>query len=69
MKFSRLFQPRNPLFWLMLAINALSLVLAFIAQTRALNSLGTVIVYGFALSNAVLGIGLAWRLAADPGKE
>lgn len=65
MKFSRLFQPRNPLFWLMITINTLSLILAAIAQTRTLNPLGNLLVYGFALSNALLGIWLAWRLASS----
>lgn len=64
MKFSRLVQPRNPLFWLMIVINALSLILAIIAQTHQLHSKGTLIVYGFAACNAVLGIFLAWVLAA-----
>lgn len=69
MKFSRLFQPRNPLFWLMLAVNALSLILAVVAQTRTLNSLGNILVYGFAIGNALLGILLAWRLASDDQKK
>lgn len=63
MKFSRLFQPRNPLFWLMLTVNALSFLLLFIAQTRPLNTFGAFLVGGFAVGNALLGIFLAWRLA------
>lgn len=62
MKFSLLFQPRHPLFWLMLAVNALSFPLALIAQTRTLNTLGSVLVAGFAICNALLGLFLAWRL-------
>jgi hypothetical protein len=62
MKFSRLFQPRNPVFWLMLTVNVLSFLLLFIAQTRPLNTLGTFLVGGFALGNALLGIFLARRL-------
>jgi hypothetical protein len=35
MKLARLWQPRNPAFWLMVALNLLSTVLAWIA--RSLN--------------------------------
>lgn len=70
MKFSRLVQPRNPLFWLMIVINALSFILAIIAQTHRLHPKGTLIVYGFAACNAVLGIFLAWVLATGKtGKD
>lgn len=70
MKLPRLFQPYNPLFWLMIAVNVLSLILATIAQTRPLNGLGSFIVYGFAACNALLGILLAWKLASgDRRKE
>lgn len=46
----------------MLALNALSYGLAWIAQNRALNTLGMLLVGGFALVNALLGIWLMWRL-------
>ncbi len=62
MKLSRLFQPRNPLFWMMLILNALSTCLAWMVQTLPLSSLGLWVVGGFALGNAVLGTWLAWRL-------
>lgn len=62
MKFSRLFQPRNPLFWLMLTVNALSFLLLHVAQTRTLDTPATLLVAGFALCNACLGAFLAWRL-------
>jgi len=65
MKWSRLFQPRNPLFWLMLALNALSPALAWVARNRALNGWGVLLVSVFALGNAVLGLWLAWRLLRD----
>ena len=68
MKLLRIYQPRNPLFWIMLALNALSYALAWIVQNRSLNTLGMLLVGGFALVNAVLGIWLLWRLAqAAPG--
>jgi len=69
MKLLRLYQPRNPLFWLMLVLNLLSYGLAWIVQNRALNTLGMLLVAGFALVNALLGMWLMWRLmqtAASP---
>ncbi len=65
MKLSRLIQPRNPLFWMMLALNALSAALAWIVQNRPLNTLAMIVVGGFALSNALLGTWLMWRLVRD----
>ena len=47
----------------MLVLNALSYALAWIVQNRALNTLGMLLVGGFALVNAVLGVWLLWRLA------
>ena len=66
MKLLRIYQPRNPLFWLMLALNALSYLLAWIVQNRPLNTTGMLLVGGFALANAVLGTWLLWRLVRDP---
>jgi len=65
LKLSRLFQPRNPLFWIMLALNALSMVLAWLVQNRPLNTFGMLLIGGFALINAVLGTWFAWRLVKD----
>ena len=61
-KLKRIYQPRNPLFWLMLVLNALSYALAWIVQNRALNALGMLLVGGFALANALVGTWLLWRL-------
>jgi hypothetical protein len=70
MKLLRIYQPRNPLFWLMLVLNALSYALAWIVQNRALNTLGMLLVAGFALVNAVLGMWLLWRLMQTaPGSQ
>ena len=65
MKLLRIFQPRNPLFWLMLVINALSYALAWIVQNRSLNTLGMLLIGGFALANAVLGTWLLWQLIRE----
>jgi len=62
MKLLRIYQPRNPLFWMMMALNALSLALAWIVQNRALSTVGILLVGGFAVANAVLGMWLMWRL-------
>jgi len=45
-----------------MALNALSLALAWIVQNRALSTFGILLVGGFALANAVLGMWLMWRL-------
>ena len=70
MKLRRLYQPRNPLFWFMVALNVLSYALAWIVQNRALNALGMLLIGGFALINAALGAWLMWRLinTAPPEK-
>ena len=65
MKFSRLFQPRNPIYWLMLLLNALSAALAWVVQFRSLNGWASLVVGIFAVGNAVLGSWLIWRLLRD----
>ena len=62
MQLSRIYQPRNPLFWIMLALNLLSLVLAWLTRTYSLTALGSILVTAFAIGNALLGTYLAWRL-------
>jgi drug/metabolite transporter (DMT)-like permease len=62
MKISRLFQPRNPLFWMLVVLNLLSMALSYLAQNYTLSTLGTTIVFVFAVLNAILSAGLAWRL-------
>lgn len=65
MKLSRLFQPRNPLFWMAMALNGLSAALAWIVHHRPLDAWASLIVGGFALSNALIGSWLVWRLLRD----
>jgi Na+/melibiose symporter-like transporter len=65
MKLSRLFQPRNPLFWLILMLNVLSAGLAWVVQYRQLNGLAAFLVLFFALGNAMIGSWLTWRLIRD----
>lgn len=45
-----------------MVLNLLSLVLGHITQTYALSGLGTAIVIGLTLVNALIGALLAWRL-------
>ncbi len=65
MKLTRLYQPRNPLFWMMLAFNGLSPMLAWVVHNRPLNMPATLMVAFFAVGNAVLGTWLAWRLMRE----
>jgi hypothetical protein len=62
MKLSRLFQPKNPLFWLLVTLNLLSVALSHIAQNYPLNTLGTTLLLITSVINVVLSTYLAWRL-------
>ena len=62
MKLSRLFQPKNPQFWLLVTLNVLSLGLSHIAQNYNLNTLGSTLLIIVNLINLVLSSYLAWRL-------
>jgi hypothetical protein len=63
-KISRLFQPRNPRFWLWVALNVLSGVLGWMLRTQPLPVGVMLLLAGFALVNAALGTWLMvmlWR--------
>jgi hypothetical protein len=62
MKLSRIFQPRKLSFWILVAFNLLSLALGYITQTYALTGLGTALVIGLTIVNALISTFLAWRL-------
>lgn len=62
LKLQSIYQPKNPLFWCMLALNVLSFALSWIVQNRSLNTLGLIVVASFALVNGALGMWLMWRL-------
>jgi drug/metabolite transporter (DMT)-like permease len=62
MKISRLFQPHNPIFWILVVLNLLSMFLSYIAQNYTLSTLASVIVIVFGALNAILSMVLAWRL-------
>ena len=72
MKFSRLWQPRNPAFWMMLVLNVLSSILAWILRSYPLVPLAMAVVAAFALMNAWLGLRLAIGLMREdspPGDQ
>lgn len=62
MKLTRLYQPRNPLFWMMVVLNLLSAILGWIANTYSLGVFVSLLLACFAVGNAVLGTFLMWRL-------
>lgn len=62
MKFRRLYQPRNRLFWIMVALNLLSVVLGWITHTHLPGMIFGLLIVVFAVGNAVLGAYLMWRL-------
>lgn len=53
----------------MVALNVLSYALAWIVQNRTLNTLGMLLVGGFALVNAVVGMWLMWRLMSTDAPQ
>jgi hypothetical protein len=63
MKLSNLWQPKHPLFWLSIALNALSAIFAVIVQTQPLSGFMRGAITLIMLMNAVLGLWFAWRLA------
>ena len=66
MKLARLWQPRNPAFWLMLAFNLLSALLAWVTRSYPLTPVAALIVTVFAIGNAVYGMRLVWLLLREP---
>ena len=71
MKLTRLYQPQDRRFWLMVVLNLLSAVLAWVLRSYPLVPLAMGVVALFALGNAVLGIRLALDLMRDapPGGD
>ncbi len=64
-KLRRLWQPRKPLFWMMVAFNVLSSLCTFVLQTQPLNSLGLLVVGSVALLNVGCGLLAAWKLMQE----
>ncbi len=55
-RWSRLWQPRRGVFWLMLLFNALSSGLAWAVRTLPLNNAGLVLFAVLALMNIAMGL-------------
>lgn len=62
LKFERLIQPRNPLFWLLITVNGLSTAISFVLRTYDVPPAASFLLAGFALGNVVIGILVALRL-------
>ena len=62
MRLSRLFQPRNPLFWLFVILNLLSSAISFILRTQALSLPVMLLLGGFALANFFVDLRIALQL-------
>lgn len=62
MQLNRIYQPRNPFFWIMVALNVMSSLLGWITHNYVLGTFVSLLVVGFAVGNALLGAYLAWRL-------
>lgn len=65
-RFARLWQPRHPAFWLMLILNALSTLLAWVVRSVDLSPAAAVAVLVFAVGNGVFGLALLAHLLRTP---
>lgn len=67
----RLFQPKNPIFWLMVALNVSSTAIMWVAQTQThlLTHTGRVMLVLFALGNVYFGVRCALVLMREPPKK
>ena len=65
-KLARLYQPGNPLFWLLVILNALSAVISWLLQTRSFPLAVTLALAVFALGNFLLGLKFAVQLMREP---
>jgi hypothetical protein len=68
-KLSRLYQPRNPQFWLLIVLNLLSTGISYILRSRDLPMLVTLVLAAFALANFVIGIRIALQLMSERPDE
>ena len=59
---ARLWQPRRGVFWLMVGFNLLSSFMGGVLRSDMLSPVGMAVVGVFALTNALAGMWLAWRL-------
>lgn len=69
MKLSRLYRPHDRRFWLMIVLNVLSAILAWVLRTWPLVPLASLVVAVFALGNAALGMFIMFDLMRDDADE
>ncbi|HAF54160.1 MAG TPA: hypothetical protein DCL01_02790 [Thauera sp.] len=69
MKLTRLFRPNDRRFWLMILLNLLSAIFAWVLRTYPLVPLASAIVAVFALGNALLGMFIAYDLIRDESAD
>jgi Na+/melibiose symporter-like transporter len=61
-KLSRLYQPKNPQFWLLVLLNVLSSAISWILQQQTMPMMVTVLLSVFVLANIALGLKIAVQL-------
>jgi uncharacterized integral membrane protein len=66
MRFARLFQFRNPLFWIFVLLNGLSTVISYLLRTYEFPLPVMLILAGFAVGNMIYGLRIALRLMREP---
>ncbi|MBM4189278.1 MAG: hypothetical protein FJ210_01010 [Betaproteobacteria bacterium] len=62
MKLSKLYQPRNPQFWIFVILNLLSTAISYILRSHELAPAITLALVFFALANMIIGIRIALHL-------
>lgn len=66
MRIGRLFQFRNPLFWIFVLLNGLSTVISYLLRTQEFSLPIALVLAGFALGNMIYGLRIAVRLMSEP---
>ena len=66
MRIGRLFQFRNPLFWIFVLMNGLSTIISYLLRTQEFSLPMVLVLAGFALGNMIYGLRIALRLMRDP---
>ena len=66
MRFGRLWQPGQPLFWLWMLFNVMSSVCSWALRAFPLNGVGLLLVTFVALLNVGFGLLAAWKLLQTP---
>lgn len=62
MKLSKIYQPRNPQFWILILLNVLSTAISYVLRTHDLAPAVVFVLAFFALVNMIVGIRIALQL-------